>query len=346
MNLVSRNSGGTSQFFAIASDFSGATPLLNFWTQTGGSGGSSKMVLSGTGNVGIGTTAPATLFEVSGVAMSRGSTVKSTDGNTCYQVMVDNSGSLNSVKVDCSTLSKLELIKVSGAWTMPDSTYLTSCSAYLASSYYTSQGDGLYWIDTDGVGGNAAFKAWCDMTYDGGGWTLVMRIKNDTTLNYSSTYWTNATLLDEDTGASQKPWLNYNGKFNSWNTVTGTNLRGCRGAPGPNLCLSQSWTGTVTSYSLFNAAYKAGTITRAQVIALFGIEDPAEPNCNASGINYNAGAPTRFGFQGNNEADCNTNDTSWGFGISGYSGTCGAGVVTYNAATGRTYCQQATMWIK
>ncbi len=36
-----------------------------------------------------------------------------------------------------------------------------------------SKGDGIYWIDPDGEGGNQAFKAYCDM--EQGGWTLLYR---------------------------------------------------------------------------------------------------------------------------------------------------------------------------
>ena len=62
----------------------------------------------------------------------------------------------------------------------------TSC-AELASLGYGS--DGRYWIDPDAAG---AFEAWCDLSIDGGGWTLVSVTSDDSadTWTYTSRrYW-------------------------------------------------------------------------------------------------------------------------------------------------------------
>jgi hypothetical protein len=68
-----------------------------------------------------------------------------------------------------------------------------NCKEYKISGYNT---DGIYTIDPDGLGGNAPFNCYCDMTNDGGGWTLVFNH------NIAGGYWANDVEADQFNVAS------------------------------------------------------------------------------------------------------------------------------------------------
>jgi uncharacterized delta-60 repeat protein len=58
--------------------------------------------------------------------------------------------------------------------------------------------NGVYTLDPDGPGGADPFDAYCDMTTNGGGWTLLLKANgSQTTFQYSSALWTNTTTLND-----------------------------------------------------------------------------------------------------------------------------------------------------
>jgi hypothetical protein len=67
-----------------------------------------------------------------------------------------------------------------------------------------SVGDGLYTLDPDGPGGLSEVETWCDMSTDGGGWTLVQRTvwdwSDSSQLQTAYATWYGSTLGDPSAG--------------------------------------------------------------------------------------------------------------------------------------------------
>jgi hypothetical protein len=118
-----------------------------------------------------------------------------------------------------------------------DKNFAKSCEEYRhpsADSKYSyvgaDIGDGIYMIDPDGpsvgtLGQKSPFTVYCDMTQDGGGWTLLLKAKaGSETFNYDSDYWTDDKTLGV---ASLNANLDQDAKFDSFISVAGKTLRGC-----------------------------------------------------------------------------------------------------------------------
>ncbi|MBM4319549.1 MAG: hypothetical protein FJ125_06230 [Deltaproteobacteria bacterium] len=133
-------------------------------------GGTEYLRVTSAGKVGIGTTAPGAKLEVNGEILAQGLRLaKVADPPADCAAAKEGSLRYN------STSHKMELCNGT-SWIplgVEDPCYRSFASCLEIRDASCARGDGSYTIDPDGLAGEAPFVTYCDMTTDGGGWSLV-----------------------------------------------------------------------------------------------------------------------------------------------------------------------------
>jgi hypothetical protein len=119
-------------------------------------------------------------------------------------------------------VTKNTVIESGGVRRWSDGSAALSCDDYRHPTsgsylYLGTIGDGVYAIDPDGAGPGDPFSAYCDMSFDGGGWTLLFNLDSGDGANHhweDTTWWLGA-------GTEGSPGLSSGHKSPAFSTLTG-----------------------------------------------------------------------------------------------------------------------------
>jgi prepilin-type N-terminal cleavage/methylation domain-containing protein len=196
-------------------------------------------------------------------------------------------------------LGKDDIIKWTGG-VLPQINPVANCKRILQIGM--NKWDGVYSINPTWTW---TIDVYCDMTTDWGGWTLVLKADGTkTTFNYSSSYWTTNTVLNEN-------YYNFdNNEFKSqlYNTSKFSWV----------LLILKNWTSQKyisvnisknSLLSLFNSWYTQISIGKEKWLSL-GNNYSLQPYCNQEWFNTQYSTPVRFWISSNNENACSSNDSN------------------------------------